>query len=178
MWHFTNSTLFFIKIFLRFLSIQKGVAAIFGPDDDSSAVHAANICDSMEIPYIDTRWDPLSSIPIVNVYPDPETLAQMITDMVIAAEWTSFTILYETPEWLPRMSHLLELYDPNGDTVTVKRIDVGLATRNFRAPLREVKESSDSCIIIECSTENLEEILKQVNEFRRLKDFFPILTQI
>lgn len=142
------------------------MAAIFGPNDDSSAVHVSNICDTKEIPYIDTRYDVFSAIPIVNLYPDPSTLAQIVTDLVLAAEWESFTILYETPEWLPRMSNLLELYDPKGDTVTVKRIDVGLPTKNYRAVLREVKLSSDFCIIIECSIENLDEILKQVwNDF-------------
>lgn len=96
------------------------------------------------------------------MYPDPSTIAQMVTDLVVAAEWQSFTVLYENPDWLPRMSKLLELYDPKGDTVTVKRIDVGLPTRNYRAALREVKLSSDVCIVIECSIENLPEILKQV----------------
>lgn len=148
------------------LFLQKGVAAIFGPDDESSAIHAANICDTKEIPYIDTRWDPLSSIPIVNMYPDPAILAQIIVDLVMAAEWKSFTILYENPEWLPRVSNLLELYDPKGDTITVRRIDVGLPTKNYRTVLREVKMSDDACIIIECSIENLAEILKQVMNLR------------
>lgn len=96
------------------------------------------------------------------MYPDPATVAQAVTDLVIAAEWQSFTVLYENPEWLPRISKLLELYDPKGEIVTVKRIDVGLATKNFRSVLREVKLSSDFCIIIECSIENMGEILKQV----------------
>lgn len=96
------------------------------------------------------------------MYPDPESIAQMVTELVVAAEWQSFTILYENPEWLPHLSKLLELYDPKGDTITVKRIDVGLPTRNFRTALREVKQSSDVCIVIECSIENLGEILKQV----------------
>ena len=98
------------------------------------------------------------------MYPDPESTAQMVTELVVAAEWQSFTILYENPEWLPHLSKLLELYDPKGDTITVKRIDVGLTTRNFRTALREVKQSSDVCIVIECSIENLGEILKQVRK--------------
>lgn len=138
------------------------MGAIFGPTDESSAIHAANLCDTKEIPYIDTRWDLLSAIPIVNMYPDASTLAEMVTDLVLAAQWQSFTILYENPDWLPRISKLLELYDPKGDTITIKRIDVGLSTKNYRAVLREIKLSSDVHIIIECSIENLGEILKQV----------------
>ncbi|XP_055300709.1 glutamate receptor ionotropic, kainate 2-like isoform X1 [Sitodiplosis mosellana] len=155
--------------------LEKGVAGIFGPDDESSAVHAANICDTKEIPYIDRRWDILSAIPIVNMYPDPESIAQMVTDLVIAAEWGSFTILYENPEWLPRLSKLLELYDPKGDTITVKRIDVGLPTKNYRSVLREVKLSSDVCIVVECSIENLGEILKQAQQIGLMVDKYHFI---
>lgn len=119
----------------------------------------------MEIPFIDTRYDVYSTIPIINMYADPSILTQMVTDLVQAAQWQSFTILYETPEWLPHLSNLLTLYDPKGDTVTVKRIDVGLPTKNYRSVLREVKMSSDVCIVIECSLESLGEILKQVYKF-------------
>lgn len=126
-------------------------------------MHAGNICDTMEIPFIDTRYDVYSTIPIISMYADPSTIGQMIIDLLQAAQWQSFTILYETPDWLPHLSSLLELYDPKGDTVTVKRIDVGWPTiKNYRTVLREVKLSSDVCIIIECSIENLDEILKQV----------------
>lgn len=96
----------------------------------------------------------------------------MVTDVVQAAEWQSFTILYENPEWLPHLSNLLELYDPKGDIVTVKRIDIGLSPKNYRSILRETKMSPDNCIIIECSIESLEEILKQV---RREKSFWKNL---
>lgn len=126
----------------------------------------------MEIPYIDTRYDIYTSIPIISMYADPSTLAQVIEDMVLAAQWQSFTILYETPEWLPHLSNLLGLYDPKGDTVTVKRIDVGLPNeKNYRSVLRGVKQSSDLCIIIECSIESLSEVLKQVMHMLPFLDF-------
>lgn len=154
---------------------QKGVSAIVGPSDEKSAVHAGNICDTMEIPFIDTRYDVFSTIPIINMYPDPSTLTQMVTDLVQAAEWQSFTILYENPDWLPHLSKLLELYDPKGDTVTVKRIDVGLPTKNYRAVLRETKMSPDNCVIIECSIESLSEILKQSQQIGLLVDKYQII---
>lgn len=139
------------------------MSAVFGPSDEKAAVHAGNICDTMEIPFIDTRYDVYSTIPIINMYADPSMLGQMITDLLQAAQWQSFTILYETPEWLPHLADLLGLYDPKGDTVSVRRIDVGLpSVKNYRNVLRDVKMSSDKCIIIECSIESLEEILKQV----------------
>lgn len=98
------------------------------------------------------------------MYADPEVLSKMVIDIVVASEWTSFTILYETPEWIPRAAKLLELYDSNGYTVTVRRIDLNLSTKNFRSILRRVKLSSDTRIIIECSIDSLAEILKQAQQ--------------
>lgn len=101
-------------------------------------------------------------MPIVNMYPNPKNIAQMLVDLVIAANWKGFTVLYESAEWLPRMAELLKIYDSKGYTITVRRFDLGLSTRNYRPILRRVKQSSDKCIIVESSIENLEEVLKQV----------------
>lgn len=155
--------------------VQQGVAAIFGPDDSASAVHAANICDTKEIPYVDTRFDTFSQIPVVNMYPDTETLAQMVVDLVVASEWTSFTIMYENPEWLPRAAKLLELYDPKGYTVTVRRLDVRLATKDYRSILRRIKQSSDTCLVIECSIDALEEVLRQAQQIGLLIDKYQYI---
>ena len=37
--------------------LQKGVVAIFGPRSKSSSEHIKHITDSVEIPYIETRWN-------------------------------------------------------------------------------------------------------------------------
>ena len=44
--------------------LDKGVAAIFGPQSLASAEHIRSITDVAEIPFIDTRWNmqPVSSI--------------------------------------------------------------------------------------------------------------------
>lgn len=109
------------------------------------------------------------------MYADPEILSKMVIDIVVAAEWTSFTILYETPEWLPRVAKLLELYDSNGYTVTVRRIDLNLSTKNFRSILRRVKLSTDTCIVIECSIDSLAEILKQAQQVGLLIDKYEFI---
>lgn len=155
------------------------MSAIFGPEDVSSAIHAANICDTKDIPYIDTRYDAFSMMPVVNMYPAAASLAKMITDLVIAAEWKSFTILYEQPIWLPRVAELLQLYDPKGYTITIRRIDLGLPVKNYRAMLRRVKMSSDHCIIIECSAESLVEVLKQAQQIGIMIDkYHYIITNL
>ena len=44
---------FYLHIFVS----EKGVVAIFGPLSKSSSEHIKSITDSMEIPYIETRWN-------------------------------------------------------------------------------------------------------------------------
>lgn len=142
--------------------MQQGVSAVFGPEDPSSSIHASNICDTKEIPYIDTRYDFETHIPVVNLYPSPESIAKLLVELVQTSGWTTFTILFESAPLIVRMAELLKLYDPKGYTVTVRRLDLGLPQNNYRPVLRSVKLSDEKCIIIESSIENLPEILKQV----------------
>lgn len=72
------------------------MAAILGPSYASSANHAMNVCDVKEIPYIDLRWDSQTSLPVINLHPHPDTLAEIFVDLIRANNWKSFTILYET----------------------------------------------------------------------------------
>lgn len=109
------------------------------------------------------------------MYPDPSTIAQMVTDLVVSAGWETFTILYETPEWLPNLSNLLELNDPKGFTVTIRRLDVGLTIKDFRAILRRVKVSSDTHILLECSVDSLNEILKQAQQIGIMIDKYQYI---
>ena len=38
-------------------SLSQGVAALFGPNSPYTAHHVQSICDSKEIPHIETRYD-------------------------------------------------------------------------------------------------------------------------
>lgn len=114
-------------------------------------------------------------MPVVNMYPHPNTMTRMFVDWVLAWGWTDFTILYENASWLPRMSKLLELYDARGHTVTVRRIDLGLAQNNYRPVLRRVKLSDDRNIIVDCSIERLPEVLKQMQQVGLMTEYHQFL---
>ena len=65
--------------------LQRGVAAIFGPQSHASADHIRSITDSVEIPFIDTRWNYRPSQRIlgsgngeeytINLHPDVASLS-------------------------------------------------------------------------------------------------------
>ena len=80
--------------------MKDGVAAIFGPMSSLSAAHVQSICDAMEIPHVETRWDYHENVDFysINLYPYYMTLSQAYIDLITKWNWKAFTILYETNE--------------------------------------------------------------------------------
>lgn len=62
--------------------LRSGVAAIFGPQSAHTASHVQSICDTMEIPHLETRWDYRlrRESCLVNLYPHPTTLSKVLID--------------------------------------------------------------------------------------------------
>lgn len=59
--------------------LRSGVAAIFGPQSPQTASHVQSICDTMEIPHLETRWDfrLRRESCLVNLYPHPASLSKV-----------------------------------------------------------------------------------------------------
>lgn len=59
--------------------LRMGVAAIFGPQSAHTASHVQSICDTMEVPHLETRWDYRlrRESCLVNLYPHPSTLSKV-----------------------------------------------------------------------------------------------------
>lgn len=59
--------------------LRTGVAAVFGPQSSQTASHVQAICDTMEIPHLETRWDYRlrRESCLVNLYPHPNTLSKV-----------------------------------------------------------------------------------------------------
>jgi glutamate receptor, ionotropic, invertebrate len=80
--------------------MRNGIAGVVhGPLSPISAMHVQSICDTKEMPLLETRYDPLTKQPIINLHPHPEVLSKMLLDLVEAWEWEHFTIIYETASW-------------------------------------------------------------------------------
>ena len=80
---------FFLSLFFFILSfffsvchlLRSGVAALFGPQSGTTSSHVQSICDAMEIPHIETRWDYRLRRDeySVNLYPHPSALSKVST---------------------------------------------------------------------------------------------------
>ena len=69
-----NNNLFSVCHLLR-----SGVAALFGPQSGTTSSHVQSICDAMEIPHIETRWDYRLKRDdySVNLYPHPTAISKV-----------------------------------------------------------------------------------------------------
>lgn len=149
-------------------ALKLGVAAMFGPTSSLTAHHVQSICDTKEVPHLETRWDfntknvrkPFS----INLYPHPPALRKAYLDLLNRLGWTSFTILYESNEGIVRLQDLLKFTKPKGDSkIIVRQLEPGL-THDYRPMFKELKNSGTERIVLDCAPHNIQEILKQAQQ--------------
>ena len=58
---------------------RRGVLAIFGPESRTTSSHIQSICDTLEIPHIQTRFRSRTTKEqyAINLHPDPSSLSQV-----------------------------------------------------------------------------------------------------
>ncbi|XP_057671940.1 glutamate receptor ionotropic, kainate 2 isoform X1 [Diorhabda carinulata] len=154
--------------------LRNGVAAIFGPQSAHTASHVQSICDTMEIPHLETRWDYRlrRESCLVNLYPHPTTLSKAYVDLVKAWGWKSFTIIYENNEGLVRLQELLKAHGPYEFPITVRQL--GEAS-DYRPLLKQIKNSAESHIVLDCSTQRIYDVLKQAQQIGMMSDYHSYL---
>ncbi|XP_032457761.1 glutamate receptor ionotropic, kainate 2 isoform X2 [Nasonia vitripennis] len=154
--------------------LKTGIAAIFGPQSAHTASHVQSICDTMEIPHLETRWDFRLKREgcLVNLYPHPTTLSKAYVDLVKAMGWKSFTIIYENNEGLVRLQELLKAHGPTEHPITIKQLgEDSKAKHGYRPLLKQIKNSAESHIVLDCSIDKIYTVLKQAQEIGMMTDY-------
>lgn len=152
-----------------------GIGAVFGPESPTTSAIVESICISKEIPYIQTSWRPSinrESRTVLNFYPEAELLAQGLATIVKHFHWPSFVVIYENEEGLIRLQEVLKLqnYDPDKrqNTIIVKQLGPG---PDHRTILKEIRNSTQTRIILDCETDHILNILEQAKEVHMLGIF-------
>ncbi|XP_064550382.1 glutamate receptor ionotropic, kainate 2 isoform X2 [Drosophila montana] len=143
--------------------LRQNLVAVFGPTTNRAARHALSICDAKELPFLDTRWDFGAQLPTINLHPHPAQLGVALKDLVTALGWESFTIIYESGEYLVTVNELLQMYGTVGPTITLRRYDLDL-NGNYRNVLRRIRNSEDDSFVVVGSMETLPEFFKQAQQ--------------
>ncbi|KAF2349278.1 Receptor ligand binding region [Trinorchestia longiramus] len=143
--------------------LRSGVAAIFGPQSSQTSAHVQSICDALEVPHIETRWDYRLRRDdySVNLYPHPSSLSKAYLDLVRLFGWMSFCILYEDNEGLIRLQELLKTPSPQEFKISIRQLDRG---SDFRPTLRDIKRLGETNILLDCQTDKIVEVLKQAQQ--------------
>ncbi|XP_017856487.1 PREDICTED: glutamate receptor ionotropic, kainate 2 isoform X3 [Drosophila arizonae] len=143
--------------------LRQHLVAVFGPSSNMAARHALSICDAKELPFLDTRWDFGAQLPTINLHPHPAQVGVAIKDLVTALGWESFTIIYESGEYLATVNELLKMYGTTGPTITLRRYDLDL-NGNYRNVLRRIRNAEDKSFVVVGSLDTLPELFKQVQQ--------------
>ncbi|CAH0683129.1 unnamed protein product [Spodoptera exigua] len=154
--------------------LRSGVAAIFGPQSAPAAAHVQSICDTMELPHLETRWDYRTRREscLVNLYPHPAALSRAYVDLVRAWGWRSFTIVYENSDGLVRLQELLKAHGPSELPVAVRQLP---DSHDYRPLLKQIKNSAESHIVLDCATERIRDVLQQAQQIGMMSDYHSYL---
>jgi hypothetical protein len=78
--------------------LKSGVAALFGPESGTTSSHVQSICDAMEIPHIETRWDYLVKRDdySINLYPSPKQISRVISRTFILLNKINIIVRFRT----------------------------------------------------------------------------------
>ncbi|CAG4929976.1 unnamed protein product [Colias eurytheme] len=154
--------------------LRSGVAAIFGPQSAPAAAHVQSICDTMELPHLETRWDYRTRREscLVNLYPHPAALSRAYVDLVKAWGWKSFTIVYENSDGLVRLQELLKAHGPSELPVAVRQLP---DSHDYRPLLKQIKNSAESHIVLDCATERIRDVLQQAQQIGMMSDYHSYL---
>ncbi|KAF4517319.1 hypothetical protein B566_EDAN007271 [Ephemera danica] len=150
------------------LKLNGGVAAILGPQTSASTInHVQSICDALQVPHLETRWDPLLRTQScrINLYPHSDTLSRTFKEakaiiiiayleLVRAWGWKSFTIIHENNDGLIRLQ---SLFTPRDFQITTVKLD-------DQIDLRPALKFIDTNIVLDCARERIHDVLTQAQQ--------------
>ncbi|KAG5889811.1 hypothetical protein JTB14_025590 [Gonioctena quinquepunctata] len=154
------------KILCEMMEFPQGVAAVMGVDTPDTFPILESTCTNFEIPFIVTSWKPTVTRSVdqtlLNFHPEAELYARGLAEIVRSLEWTSFVIIYETEAGLVNMQEILKLQDLQKDkgknNIIVKELGPG---PDYRPLFKQIRNTSEDNIILDCKTENILPILVQ-----------------
>ncbi|XP_076358702.1 glutamate receptor ionotropic, kainate 2-like [Tachypleus tridentatus] len=150
--------------------LEKGVAAIFGPQSEESSSTVQSFCDAMHVPHIEIRWDfrTHGDNHSVNLFPFTTSLSKAYYEYVKHKNWKSFAIVYEENEALVRLQELLKDPSIRKRRVIVKQFVQG---RDYRKIIKELGRAGVKNFIIDVPSEKIRTVLKQAQQVDMMSEY-------
>lgn len=152
------------------LTEQNGVVAVFGPNAPYTSEVVASICNDLGLPHFTAYWktpensgNPNHKF-TRNLFPETDTLARALGDVVMNYGWTGFAVIYDSIDSLTRLQYVLQLRLK----VSVYRLPTDY---DYKPILKEIAKSGETRIIIDCSIENTMEVLRKASEVNLKEEY-------
>lgn len=159
---------------------RKGISAIFGPQSVKTNDIVQSVAETLEIPQFQTFWNPKLSTftteaetmdrntQIFNLFPDHYTVSKALATILKHMRWKRFAIIYENDESLIKLQDILKNQKMGEAPTLMKRLPEGL---DYRHVLKEIKESSELQIILDCRADKIINVLEQAKEIKLMEDY-------
>ncbi|KAG5896546.1 hypothetical protein JTB14_030749 [Gonioctena quinquepunctata] len=163
------------EIMCRMMRSGSGVAAFFGPKSSPSTTILESIASKFHIPYIVTSWRSPFSKPsefLVDFFPEADSFAHGLGDIVRSFGWKSSVIIYEEDDALIRLKDVLNLQKFNEKDKTNKVLLEKLGNGpDYRSTLARIERSTFTNIILDCRTHKIMSILYQAQNVSMLNAY-------
>lgn len=104
----------------------------------------------------------------------PRLFPQAYADLVANLRWKSLVLVYENEESLIRLQELLKM-PKSFDDVKIVLMQLPPDSTDYRPLLKQIKRSAETRIVVDCSFDKIEEILRQASETEIISDYHNFL---
>eukprot|EP00057_Strongylocentrotus_purpuratus_P014630 XP_011669104.1 PREDICTED: glutamate receptor ionotropic, kainate 2 isoform X2 [Strongylocentrotus purpuratus] len=155
-----------------------GVAAVFGPTSLQDSLAVQSVCDVMDIPHIQTHWEPKPHLPgqsTIYMHPSNDIVSRAIRDLVKAFRWKKISIIYDDFNGLTRLKDVLMESMHRDIELTIYYTK----SMPFGTMMKRIKSSGANHIIIDCSRKSLIQLLEKILEAQMLlRGYSYIMTSL
>ncbi|XP_036334918.1 glutamate receptor ionotropic, kainate 1-like [Rhagoletis pomonella] len=140
--------------------LESGVQVIFGPTDPLLAAHVQSICQSFDVPHIETRIDFDTNFKefSINLYPSKRLLSLAHRDLMIFLNWTKTAIIYEDDYGLFNQQDLMRSTPDFRTEMYIRQA----SPANYRQVLRAVRQKEIYKIIVDTNPTNINRFFRAI----------------
>ncbi|CAH0720017.1 unnamed protein product, partial [Brenthis ino] len=148
---------------------EQGIVGIIDGLGGKATEHIHALCDMLDLPLMVVQHNDhyMKDWTLLNLYPSPAAFNMVLSNLITMKEWRNFTILYVKGHSLTKVQHLMKMGEPSDKfTVTVRE----LSGKDYRNVLINAKQNGFTNFVVDCPSENLEQILSHAQQVGLMAD--------
>uniref|UniRef100_A0A1A9WRS3 Glutamate receptor ionotropic, kainate 2 n=1 Tax=Glossina brevipalpis TaxID=37001 RepID=A0A1A9WRS3_9MUSC len=140
--------------------LEHGVQVLFGPTDSILAGHIQSICESFDLPHIETRIDLDTTVKefSINLYPSLYHLNLAYRDLMVYLNWTKVAVIYEEDYGLFKQQDLMYTTADLRTEMYIRQA----APDTYRQVLRAIRQKEIYKIIVDTNPINIKSFFRSI----------------